>query len=309
MPQAFRSATFRSIGAPGPSHSTLPPLGRPAETPRSASQLASAQPRIGRCCTGVGAAGASGSRAPAAFAVTTPSTSSTAVRRQFGASHGSSVYGSSGYGASYGACRAASPSICAGAGAPLGSPRTRARAGHRAAAPRSEPRPELVRPSESSSGRPAAQAPEPRPELPDEPSGKGVTCDKCDGRHATDGCPSFNKARENHPDARSSPGRKSLGDDPGRAEVLSGASVVRQPADGSCLFHSICHGLCDGTTAPALRRQVRCIKLPSFCGVKISTGHTHTHTTAEQTKLLWCGSQSHFRISSLCVCARVPFVL
>ncbi len=38
-------------------------------------------------------------------------------------------------------------------------------------------------------------------------------------------------------------------------EVLHSARVVRQPADGSCLFHSLAHGLKDGCNAHALRRQ------------------------------------------------------
>jgi hypothetical protein len=80
-------------------------------------------------------------------------------------------------------------------------------------------------------------------------------CDKCDGAHATDACPFFRKAREDHPDARAG-GRKQLGEDSGRVEILSRARVIRQPGDGSCLFHSLCFGLRDGTTAHALRRQI-----------------------------------------------------
>ena len=39
-------------------------------------------------------------------------------------------------------------------------------------------------------------------------------------------------------------------------EVLRSARVVRQPGDGSCLFHALSYGLRDGSTAHALRRQV-----------------------------------------------------
>jgi hypothetical protein len=80
-------------------------------------------------------------------------------------------------------------------------------------------------------------------------------CDKCDGAHATDACPFFRKAREDHPDARAR-GRKQLGEDCGRVEILSRARVIRQPGDGSCLFHSLCFGLRDGTTAHTLRWQI-----------------------------------------------------
>ena len=82
-----------------------------------------------------------------------------------------------------------------------------------------------------------------------------ITCDKCDGPHRTDTCPHFRKARENHPDARAS-GRKQLGEDGGKVEILSRGRIVRQPGDGSCLFHSLCFSLRDGTTAHALRRQI-----------------------------------------------------
>jgi hypothetical protein len=77
------------------------------------------------------------------------------------------------------------------------------------------------------------------------PTGLGVAspsavlcCDKCDGKHATDACPYYPKTRETHPDAQRS--SKHLGG----ASSLPGAhlrtaKVVRQPGDGSCLFHSI----------------------------------------------------------------------
>ncbi len=42
----------------------------------------------------------------------------------------------------------------------------------------------------------------------------------------------------------------------GPPEVLRQARVVRQPGDGSCLFHSLAFGLADGSTAASLRRQI-----------------------------------------------------
>jgi hypothetical protein len=70
---------------------------------------------------------------------------------------------------------------------------------------------------------------------PEEPP---PTCDKCDGKHATDACPYFKKAREEHADAKQ--GKRSLfGSHKGPQEVLHAATVVRQPGDGSCLFHSL----------------------------------------------------------------------
>jgi len=84
-------------------------------------------------------------------------------------------------------------------------------------------------------------------------------CDKCDGKHPTDRCPFFKKDRDKHPDARRASEKKGqLGLASGPPEILKqgSARVVRQPGDGSCLFHSMSHGLRDGTTANSLRRQV-----------------------------------------------------
>ena len=86
------------------------------------------------------------------------------------------------------------------------------------------------------------------------------TCDACDGPHRTDACPYFKKARDDHPDAKVGSGKKSLFGSTmkGPAEVLQGhaARVIRQPGDGSCLFHSLAHGLRNGTSAGALRREI-----------------------------------------------------
>ena len=48
-----------------------------------------------------------------------------------------------------------------------------------------------------------------------------------------------------------------LGMQSGPVEVLKhgAARVVRQPGDGSCLFHSLSHGLADGSSANKLRRE------------------------------------------------------
>ena len=82
-----------------------------------------------------------------------------------------------------------------------------------------------------------------------------IKCDKCDGAHPTDSCPWFKRPRERHPDANPATGRKQLGGS-GVVEILRSARVVRQPGDGSCLFHSLSYGLRDGSAAHALRRQV-----------------------------------------------------
>jgi hypothetical protein len=86
-------------------------------------------------------------------------------------------------------------------------------------------------------------------------------CDKCDGPHPTDRCPHFKKGRDNHKDAwvnygKEHPGR--MGNDGGNY-VLRDARVVRQPGDGSCLFHSLTYGLKahgDNLSATALRHEL-----------------------------------------------------
>lgn len=90
-----------------------------------------------------------------------------------------------------------------------------------------------------------------------------MKCDKCDGPHPTDACPHYRKPREKHKDAWAHYGNKSplqMGGAAGNF-VLRRARMVRQPGDGSCLFHSLCHGLnssgrASGTRAPALRREL-----------------------------------------------------
>jgi len=74
---------------------------------------------------------------------------------------------------------------------------------------------------------------------------KSSKCDKCDGSHPTDRCPHFKGGRENHKDAWANYGKEHparLGSSGGNF-VLRGAQVVRQPGDGSCLFHSLAFGL------------------------------------------------------------------
>jgi hypothetical protein len=72
---------------------------------------------------------------------------------------------------------------------------------------------------------------------------EGATkCEKCDGAHVTEACPHFKSGRDDHPDAKRKKFQDILGTDEGNA-YLARADVVRQPGDGSCLFHSLAHGL------------------------------------------------------------------
>jgi hypothetical protein len=94
----------------------------------------------------------------------------------------------------------------------------------------------------------------PKPKTP--ASTKELKCDKCDGPHATEDCPFFKGDRDDHPDARNRAPHEGLGSDGGRA-VLRQARVVRQPGDGSCLFHSLAHGLRDARVADYDHRRLR----------------------------------------------------
>lgn len=88
---------------------------------------------------------------------------------------------------------------------------------------------------------------------------KALCCDKCDGPHLTDDCPHFRKPREKHADAWVSYGKKSSDEMQEEIHVIrsSNARVVRQPGDGSCLFHSLSYGLSDrSTSASSLRREI-----------------------------------------------------
>ncbi|CAE8695805.1 unnamed protein product, partial [Polarella glacialis] len=81
----------------------------------------------------------------------------------------------------------------------------------------------------------------------------------CDGKHPTDRCPNYQKEREKHKDAWVNYGRKAGPHQMGGAGgnfLLRSARVMRQPGDGSCLFHSLLHGLQTGGSASSLRRDI-----------------------------------------------------
>lgn len=95
----------------------------------------------------------------------------------------------------------------------------------------------------------------PPPPVPATPS--KLCCDKCDGPHATDRCPHFRGPREQHADAWSAYGRsRNAEEDTESAPIVWSAQVIRQPGDGSCLFHSLSYGLADRSSASSLRRDI-----------------------------------------------------
>lgn len=84
-------------------------------------------------------------------------------------------------------------------------------------------------------------------------AGSKLCCDKCDGKHETSTCPHYRKKRGKHPDEQKGKGR-SIGGGGGNF-TLKNARVVRQPGDGSCLFHSLSYGLGSGN-ARSVRREI-----------------------------------------------------
>jgi hypothetical protein len=96
-----------------------------------------------------------------------------------------------------------------------------------------------------------------------------LCCDKCDGKHETNNCPYFPKARDVHPDAQKSFYKKMGGTSLLPGALVRSARVVRQPGDGSCLFHSMSYGLKDGSSANSLRAEI-CSFVQSNPNFKIS---------------------------------------
>ena len=136
-----------------------------------------------------------------------------------------------------------------------------------APAPRANPPPARTSFSPMETGkRPANPAYPPEPsksQQQEKPQGpqqrpaqkRKLTCDKCDGNHATTDCPHFKKPRDQHPDAWQLVGKSHLvAASQADQKFVSRGRVVPQPGDGSCLFHALAFGL-GGTSARALREE------------------------------------------------------
>ena len=87
-------------------------------------------------------------------------------------------------------------------------------------------------------------------------------CDRCDGKHRTERCPYYHRARGTHADEQKMP--QLLRPPPNQGEgrvVRSDGRKIPQPPDGSCLFHALMGGVAEQghvllsgiTTAKALR--------------------------------------------------------
>lgn len=80
-----------------------------------------------------------------------------------------------------------------------------------------------------------------------------LVCDKCDGKHLTEECPYYKKPRDDHPDAQKNKRIGSTSKLPGN--LIRSARVVKQPGDGSCLFHSMSYQI-KGYHAEKLRQDI-----------------------------------------------------
>lgn len=74
------------------------------------------------------------------------------------------------------------------------------------------------------------------------PKKEKLCCDKCDGKHETSQCPHYKTKRGSHPDEQKNFYLKLGGVSKLPGQTLRSARVVRQPGDGSCLFHSMSYG-------------------------------------------------------------------
>lgn len=116
--------------------------------------------------------------------------------------------------------------------------------------------------SSSAPGQPSPAAP-----AAATPGRAKLCCDKCDGKHETDDCPHYKKSRDAHPDAQKNKQIGGISSLPGN--TLYAAKVVRQPGDGSCLFHSMSYGLPVRSNAARLRAEI-CSFIQSNPHLKIS---------------------------------------
>ena len=85
-------------------------------------------------------------------------------------------------------------------------------------------------------------------------------CDACGGDHATKECPHFRKPRGAHTDAQPPAAEQRAPPSTRHGKVVVKGVVKPQPADGSCLYHALCHGCMrygiKGLSAAALRRKL-----------------------------------------------------
>lgn len=92
---------------------------------------------------------------------------------------------------------------------------------------------------------------------PKSPEKSTPPCDKCDGPHSTSSCPYFKGKRDNHNDAWVKYGKEGEESDSciSNSERKYRGTVIHQPGDGSCLFHSLSYSI-SGENATSLRSSI-----------------------------------------------------
>jgi len=142
-------------------------------------------------------------------------------------------------------------------------------------------------------------------------SSTALCCDKCDGKHATSACPHFAKSRDDHPDAQRNFYKKLGGSSSLPGNSIRVARIVRQPGDGSCLFHSMSYGL-NGSDGNSLRAEIcafisrnpefRICETPLSSWVKWDSGQTTTEYARRMSRGQWGGGIEMAVCSELKAC-------
>ena len=87
-----------------------------------------------------------------------------------------------------------------------------------------------------------------------------MVCDRCDGDHPSAECPHFRWPRSGHEDAQCLPAGQRPPSTAGTEKLVKKGRTIKMPGDGSCLYHSINHGVraLRGTapSAATLRRKL-----------------------------------------------------
>lgn len=85
-------------------------------------------------------------------------------------------------------------------------------------------------------------------------------CDRCDGCHLSAECPHFRRPRDEHRDAQPMPLAERPPPSTSAPAIIHRGKLIKQPGDGSCLYHSIVSGLqrlrLPRPTAANLRKQL-----------------------------------------------------
>ena len=103
-----------------------------------------------------------------------------------------------------------------------------------------------------------------------------VSCSKCGKDHRTDQCPDYLEDRGVHEDAQPNSAAKEAGPEPDTPPLTlppGAAKGVRQPRDGTCLFHSLAYGLAK-TVKGGAKLRTKLLKWMADNADKIISGKT-----------------------------------